>query len=309
MTTLWVFPGQSSQAVGMGREAVRHSARAAEFFSAAGDAIGRDLRALCWDVGIEELTRTENVQPALTAVTLATWIAVNELGLAPRDAADQFAGHSLGSLAAAAAAGYLDPIECVRLAAERGQIMASAPGGGSMLEVITPEQDDPATQLAHGLTLADRFGLDLAAVNGPTEIALAGASRQVAAAARELGDVARAVPVSNAFHSRFMTPVVPRWQAALEGARVRAGTGRYVGCAVPRVATGPDGVLDDLVRALDGPVRWHDVLQVTRRTATVAVVGPSRVMRRLLRPCLDDRPLLLVDEDHPWPTTRRAEPS
>ncbi|GAA3807134.1 ACP S-malonyltransferase [Cellulomonas soli] len=297
--TLWVFPGQSSQAVGMGREAVRRSPRAAAFVTEAGDAIGQDLRALCWDADIAELTRTENVQPALTAVALATWIALDELGLARRGDADLFAGHSLGALAAAAAAGYLDLVDAVRLALERGRIMASAPTGGSMLEVRTAHENDPAAQLAHGTTLADRFGLDLAAVNGPTEIALAGAASRIESAARELGEAARAVPVSNAFHSRFMTPVVPRWVAALDAVGLRQGSARHVGCATAQVSGTADGVRDDLVLAVDGPVRWLDVLDLTREVPSVAVVGPSRVMRRLLQPCLGARPLRVYDE-HAW---------
>ncbi|HEY0186103.1 MAG TPA: ACP S-malonyltransferase [Cellulomonas sp.] len=299
--TLWVFPGQSSQAVGMGREAVERSARAAEFFTAAGEAIGVDLRELCWRTEMAVLTRTENVQPALTAVTTATWIAMTDLGLVRRQDADVFTGHSLGSLAAASAAGFLDPVDAVRLAAQRGRIMASAPSGGGMLEILTPDDRGPAGQRERGAALAERFGVDLAAVNGPTEIALAGEVARLDQAAAELGAVARAVPVSNAFHSRYMAPVVPLWAQALDAIGLRATADRHLGSTTVQVATDAAGVRADLVRALDEPVLWYDVLDRTHDLAAAAVVGPGRVMRRMMRSHLDGRPLRTFDNgDEGW---------
>lgn len=293
---LVLFPGQSSQRVGMAQSAVTRSPQASAFFDQASSAIGRDLRELCWHTSAEVLTRTENVQPALVAASLAQWIAASaDESFAPNHA-DIFAGHSLGSLAAAAAAGYLDPVTAVALAARRGRIMADAPSGGAMLEVFTSPEPDPAAQQAVGQELADRFGVDLAAVNGPTEIALAGSVDRIDHAACVLSDHAVTVPVSNAFHSRYMTPIAHDWAAALDAAGIAPEGSPYLGCAAATVTTQGPAVVTDLKLSLENPVLWHHLMTQTQAITTITIFGPSRVLLRLAQPYREDRTITVFDD-------------
>ena len=177
------FPGQGSQAPGMGRRSVERDADAATFFDRASDAVQMDLRQLCFHATLEQLTPTQIQQPVLTAASLATWIAHGRSGRAP---GDRFAGHSIGAVAATAAAGYLDPVEAVRLAAVRGRLMAETPGAGTMLAVVTRRTSSEAAQYDHAVLLADRYDLDVAAVNGPTQVVLSGAVASIEAAHQEL---------------------------------------------------------------------------------------------------------------------------
>ncbi|NLT26873.1 MAG: ACP S-malonyltransferase [Microbacteriaceae bacterium] len=283
--TAVLFPGQGSQVPGMGRRAAEASPRAAALYDAASAAIDRDLRELCWHAPLETLTRTENLQPALTVAALADWLADDDRP----DPAARTAGHSVGALAAAAVAGALDPVDAVRLAAARGALMASAPAGGAMLAVATPKTADEAAQHAAAVELAERFDVDVAAVNGPTQVVLAGAADRIDAAAAEIGGRSKRLEVSNAFHSRFMAPVADEWARTLEGVAFADGAGGYVGCASGALAADGDAVRADLRDGLTGAVRWMAVLQALDGCADFDVYGPGRAIARLARPFLDGR--------------------
>lgn len=289
-----LFPGQGSQIVGMARRSVEGSPAAARFFDAASAAIDTDLREFCWDSSLECLTRTENLQPALTASALANWLADQEKRCSSPMEADRFAGHSVGALPAAVAAGHLSPVQGVQLAALRGRLMASAPPGGGMLAVVSPRNLDVKDQRSYASDLATRFDLDVAAINGPTQIVVAGAIAHVEEARRSLAGRAKQLVVSNAFHSRFMQPVVSEWEAAVAELALQPGHG-YVTCTTGDLANDCEDVRDDLRAGLTSPVLWRNVMDSVHSCASLAVYGPGRAIVRLARPYLEGRRVLIYE--------------
>jgi [acyl-carrier-protein] S-malonyltransferase len=302
---LALFPGQGSQVVGMGRRAVETSPAAAEFFDAASQALGRDLRQLCWNSPRAALTETANAQVALTAASIADWLALREqAATAAGEAADSggageagsshdaCSGHSVGALAAAVAAGFLSPVDGVRLAAARGQLMAQAPAGGSMLALAAPvAAASEAELLAQAHSLAQEHGVEVAALNGPKQFVLAGGKERLAAVAQRYGAASKMLQVSNAFHSRYMAPVAPRWRETVHQVDFKPGRCRYVGCTTAQLTTAVDDVRTDLIRGLTEPVRWFGVLERTADLAQINVFGPGQAIARLTRSHLGGRPL------------------
>lgn len=284
-----MFPGQGSQVVGMAKRAVRDSAAAAAFWQAASERIDTDLSKLCWESSDEELRPTQRQQPALVAASLATWIAHHELS---DDAASEqpqwhTAGHSIGAIPAAAAAGYLDPVDAVHLAAERGKLMASAPAGGTMLAVVTAKQPDEDAQFRLAAELADAHDCDVAAVNGPTQVVLAGAIDNIARAEVEIEAKTKQLSVSNAFHSRFMHPVAEEWAALVTATDFQPGTGSYIGCRSGELCETEAEVRADIIEGLTMPVRWMRVLtRLIPGADAVHAFGPGRATARLARPYL-----------------------
>lgn len=289
--TAVLFPGQGSQVPGMGRRAVNASPAAAEFFDAASAAIDRDLRELCWHAGLAALTLTENLQPALITASLAAWIAAVD-----RAPVTLTAGHSVGALAAAAVAGVFDPVDAVRLAARRGALMASIPAGGTMLAVTTTKTEHEPTQFQVAQKLATKFDLDVAAVNGPTQVVLAGAIRNVEIAAAQIGGKSKQLEVSNAFHSRFMQPVAEEWIKTLDDVDFRDGDGSYFGCTTGRVADSGGDVRADLRDGLTSTVRWQAVMGALDECESLDVYGPGRAIARLARPFLNGRRVRIYEE-------------
>ncbi|AXE37415.1 ACP S-malonyltransferase [Acidipropionibacterium virtanenii] len=289
---LHLFPGQGSQARGMARAALERSAATRRFVESASEATGLDLRELCVSASVETLTPTQIQQPALTAAALSCWIAARPDGRDSDepDADDRFTGHSIGALAAAAASGHLDPVSAVRLAQLRGRLMAAAPGRGGMLAVVTGKERSETAQRSRADALAERHGLDVAAVNGPTQVVLSGALDRIEAAHEATGSRSTMLKVSHAFHSRLMEPAQQAWADALASTRLAKGRG-YVGCTTGRLAASPEEVRQDLAAGLRRTVRWMAVLEATSACRSVAVYGPGHALARLMRPYLDNRPV------------------
>ncbi|MFH5879171.1 SDR family oxidoreductase [Arthrobacter sp. NA-172] len=291
-----LFPGQGSQFVGMGSKLAAAEPLAAEVFDRTSDATGIDVRRLCWKADNEVLQRTENAQLALTVVSIAAH-AVFESKVG--DTIDAFSGHSVGAIAAAAAAQYLSPESAAVLAQERGRLMAAAPGSGGMLAVAVPLFQSPDERVDFGLELALRFDLDVAAFNGPRQLVLAGSSPSLEAAASGLGAKAKKLNVSHAFHSRLMEPVGREWEAILTATKLEETGRTYVGCTDGQPTSAGDGVRDDLRRGLRSPVMWTSVMETTRHFERVFIFGCGGAIARLARPYLQDREVHSVDERVP----------
>ncbi|MCL2783035.1 MAG: ACP S-malonyltransferase [Propionibacteriaceae bacterium] len=298
--TLRLFPGQGSQAVGMGRVSVQTSHAAAEFFDAASEALAIDLRKLCWQTSLDVLTRTENAQVALTACCIADWLAfTHDNDAEPNCAADACAGHSNGAVAAAVAAGFLTPVEGMRLAAARGALMAQAPKGGSMLAVIPPSVTVTEQELAGvAQALADEYDVDVGALNSPHQFVLSGDVGRLLRIHDRLDVNSKMLTVSNAFHSRFMRPVVPRWIETVESCDFHDGWCKYVGCTTATATSNADDVKFDLVEGMTRPVRWLGVMEATKTLPRIEVFGPGQVIVRLARSHLGLRKLQLIGGGH-----------
>ncbi|GBR49113.1 ACP S-malonyltransferase [Neokomagataea thailandica] len=261
----FVFPGQGSQSVGMGQALYDAFPIARAVFQEVDDALGEHLSRLMFEGDADELTRTENTQPALFAVSLATVRALEaEGGFALADKAALVAGHSLGEYSALAAAGTLGIAEGARLLRLRGQAMQRAvpAGEGGMAALLGVEAalaQEICAEAAQGETL------EIANDNGGGQIVVSGkmaAVDRAIALAKEKG-IKRAVklPVSAPFHSSLMAPAAREMEEALAGATLNAPRIPVVANVTAAKVTDAATIRDLLVRQVTGTVRWRETVQ------------------------------------------------
>ena len=288
MKIAFLFPGQGSQAVGMGQAFAQASPAAAAVWSRADDALGFGLSRLCFEGPEEELALTANTQPAILTASVAASAVLFERGIAP----DLCAGHSLGEYSALVVTGALGFVDAVRLVRKRGEFMQEAVpvGTGAMaalmgLDLAAAEQ--ACAEAAQGEVV------NVANINSPGQIVIAGnrgaVERAVNAAAALGGRRGVLLPVSAPFHSALMKPAADRLAAELEHVAVnppRVPVARNVDAALTTTA---DDVKPFLVRQVASPVRWTDCLYTLAREGVTAwlEVGPGRVLTGLLRRTID----------------------
>lgn len=292
MTTLaFVFPGQGSQAVGMGRALAESSAAAAAVFAAADGALGEPLSRLAWEGPAEQLDQTVNAQPALLAASIAFLRALDErraAGGRPPLAPAFAAGHSMGQYSAFVAAGVLSLADGVRLVRERGRLMQASGEGrpGAMAAIIDLPEDRHADLLAIG---AAHGTLGIANRNAPAQVVISGARPAVeaaAAAAKGLG-ARRAVvlPVSVAAHSPLMTQAAAGMRTALAGITFRDPEIPLLANADGRPLATAGDCRAELVDHLTSGVDWTGAVRAMAAAgvARFVEVGPGRVLSGLIR--------------------------
>ena len=280
MRTAFCFPGQGSQAVGMGVAFAESSNAAAAVFADASDAFGDDLLALCANGPKERLDQTEITQPALTTASLACLAAVREAGID----ADVAIGHSAGEYAALVAAGILDVGDAVRLTRARGIATAAAAERtpGAMSAIIGLE-DTQVEELCAGID-----GVWVANYNCPGQIVVSGetaAVEQLNAAATEAGARrALTLPVSGAFHSPLTAAAADDLRPALEAATFTPPTGAFFSTVTCRLedGTGIAAILED---QLGAPVRFTQAIRALAAdgVTTCIEVGPGNVLGGLIK--------------------------
>jgi [acyl-carrier-protein] S-malonyltransferase len=262
MSLAFLFPGQGSQAVGMGAALAEAFRSAREVFEEVDDALGQKLFALMREGPEGDLTLTENAQPALMAVSLAVARALKaEFGV-DVTAAAFVAGHSLGEYSALAAAEALTLTDTARLLKLRGQAMQRAVpvGEGAMASLIGPKAD---------LALAEeaaRAGSELGVCvvandNNAGNVVISGAKAAMDRAiekAKELG--ARAIPlnVSAPFHSPLMAPAAEEMRQALAGTAIQAPRAPLVANVTASPTLDPEQIRALLVEQVTGRVRWRE---------------------------------------------------
>lgn len=271
----FVFPGQGSQAVGMGKALADSFSSARAVFDEVDDALGQALSTLMFEGPEAELTLTANAQPALMAVSLAALAVLRtEAGLdLGRDAAF-VAGHSLGEYSALAAAGALPLADTARLLRLRGEAMQRAVpvGAGAMAALLGTEADVAASIAAEaaGATEVCQVAND----NGGGQVVVSGATAAVdraVAIARTRG-IKRAIllPVSAPFHCAMMAPAAEAMRAALADAPLRVPAVPLVANVTAEAVSDPDAIRDLLVAQVTGTVRWRECM------ATMAGAGVTR---------------------------------
>jgi [acyl-carrier-protein] S-malonyltransferase len=292
VTTLqiaFLFPGQGSQAVGMGRAFAESSAAAKAVYAEANDALGFDLARLSFEGPETELGLTANTQPAVLTASVAAAAACAERGLTP----DMAAGHSLGEYSALVVAGALRFGDAVRLVRRRGQFMQEAVPveAGAMAAIMGVEL---AVVEAVCAEAAEGGVVGVANVNSPGQIVVAGhrgaVERAVALAAARGGRKSVLLPVSAPFHCALMQPAAERLRAELDGVAIADPTIPVVRNVDGEVSRTAADVRRFLLEQVASPVRWMACVERLHREGAGVFVeaGPGRVLTGLLKRILAD---------------------
>jgi [acyl-carrier-protein] S-malonyltransferase len=279
-----LLPGQGSQFVGMGKDLAESRPEAAEVFESANDILGVDLVRVCWEGPEEELTRTENAQPAILLHSYAAWVC---LPAEIREAGLVAAGHSLGEFSAYLIAGAIGFEDALRLVRRRGELMSRAGTirPGTMAAIIGLDAEAVAAvcqSVETGIVVPANY-------NAPGQIVISGDMEAVERACELASDAGarRAVPlnVSGAFHSPLMMDAREGLALALEGVRISDPVFPVVANAAAEPVTRAARARELLVEQLTSPVRWVECVEAMHGMGPSAwlEIGPGRVLRRIDR--------------------------
>ena len=293
----FIFPGQGSQTVGMGKAFYDASPAARKIFDEANAALGLDLTRTMFEGPDSELALTTNTQPAVLTASVAAAAACAEHGLRPALAA----GHSLGEYTALVIAGALRLADAVRIVRKRGEFMQQAVpvGTGAMAAVMGLALDDVEALCRDA---ARGEVVEVANVNSSAQIVIAGhkaaVERAVALAGERGGKKSVLLPVSAPFHCALMRPAAERLAAELAQVPVADPTipvVRNVDAGVTRTAR---DVVPFLLSQVASPVRWTQCVQrlATEGATTFVEVGPGRVLTALTRRIADGATALSVED-------------
>jgi [acyl-carrier-protein] S-malonyltransferase len=287
MSRAFVFPGQGAQTIGMGKDLAHAYPEAQAVFDEVDEALGESLSSLIWDGEPEELTLTQNAQPALMATSLAAMRALEAEGVGI-DAASMVAGHSLGEYSALAAAGALSVADCARLLRTRGEAMQKAvPVGEGAMAAILGLNLDAVREVAEAAAAGEVC--QAANDNDPGQVVVSGHKAAVERAvdlAKDKGAKrAMLLPVSAPFHCALMQPAADVMAEALAAVEIKAPAVPVVANVRAEAVSDPDEIRTLLVEQVTGAVRWREsVLYMAAQGVTEAwEIGAGKALSGMIR--------------------------
>lgn len=289
MKRAFIFPGQGSQSVGMGKALAEAFPQAKAVFDEVDDALSQKLSAIMWDGPADELTLTANTQPALMAVSLAAIRVLEaEAGLDLKKHAAFVAGHSLGEYSALAAAGSLSIADTARLLRIRGNAMQNAvPVGQGAMAALLGLEYDAALEVAR--EAAQGEVCDAANDNGGAQVVVSGhkaaVERAVAIAQTKGAKRAVMLAVSAPFHCALMQPAADAMREALGQVTVNAPAVPVVANVEAAPIADPAAIRDALVRQVTGTVRWRESVayMAAQGVESFYEVGSGKVLTGLVK--------------------------
>ena len=288
MSIAFIFPGQGSQAVGMGAELAKAYPSARAVFDEVDAALSQPLSRLMWDGPEAELTLTENAQPALMAVSLAAMRVLGDKGLTLADRVAYVAGHSLGEYSALAAAGALSLADTARLLKTRGRAMQQAvPVGKGAMAALLGADLGQAQELARAA--AEGEVCEAANDNAPGQVVISGTKtaidRAVGLAPKFGARRAVLLPVSAPFHCALMQPAADVMREALAKVEIKAPAVPLVANVLAAPISDPEDIRAKLVAQVTGMVRWRETMLYlkTNGVGSVYEVGAGRVLAGIAR--------------------------
>jgi [acyl-carrier-protein] S-malonyltransferase len=282
----FLFPGQGSQFVGMGRDLAEHFSEAKDIFDQLDDVCSKSISKLCFEGPLEELTLTVNLQPAITAVSLASLSALRKSGIRPTVSA----GHSLGEYSALASAESVSDYDALKLVMKRGELMhresLSNPGG--MAAILGMNIDDVSTIVAEA---GDSGVLSVANHNTADQIVITGEQEPLSKAVeivKEKGGKAIPLKVSGPWHSLLMGKAMDDFRQFMEGIPFSAPQTVVLFNATAESETDPEEIKGLMAKQLISPVKWYDIIQkmVSSGVDTFVEVGPKKVLTGLVKKIL-----------------------
>lgn len=281
----FIFPGQGSQVVGMGKSLVDSYNGSKQIFEQADNALNFSLSNLIFEGPQEELTKTTNTQPALLTTSIAILEFFKEFGIKP----DYVAGHSLGEYSALVAANVLSFEDGVKAVRKRGELMeAAVPNGEGSMAAILGLDRDKLKEITEEIT-KDGHAVQLANMNCPGQIVISGTKTGVeiaSAKAKEVG-AKRAITleVSGPFHSELMKPAAGKFSDVLDGITMSNAEVTVIGNVTASEMTDADLIKSKLVEQLYSPVLWEDSVQkmIDLGVDTFIEIGPGKVLSGLVK--------------------------
>lgn len=284
MKTAFVFPGQGSQSVGMGKEFHDNFPVARKVFEEVDDALNQKLSDIIFNGSMEDLTLTANSQPAIMTTSIAILRSLqHETGKGIAELCDYVAGHSLGEYTALCAAESISLSDAAKLVRLRGKTMqeAVAPGVGGMAAILGMDIDSISKILEE--VSNDKLVCQIANDNCPGQVVISGhmeAIDAVCAKIIEAGNKAVKLPVSAPFHCDLMDPVKEIMAAALEEAKITAPKVPLVANVLATEITAPNQIVDCLVEQISGVVRWTESVMRLKELSVenITEVGAGKVL-------------------------------
>ena len=280
----YIFPGQGSQAIGMGSALYTTYPSAKKVFDEADGILGFALSRLCFDGPEEVLTETINVQPAVLTVSIACLKAAQEVSSDCMPLPDIVAGHSLGEYTALVAAGSLRFSEALQLVRERGRLMNEAAQSrrGGMIAVIGLEENDI-------VGICQSTGTEISNINSPGQIVVSGAEENLAEFKKraEIQGARRIIPlkVSGAFHSQLMHPAIEGLQTAIVGCTFRELSVPIIANVTGQMLSDARSIKEELANQLINCIQWQRIIEnmIADGVTRFFEIGHGRVLAGLIR--------------------------